>query len=82
MAEFDIMDWLIWDKKALRILHEKNEFVKNKTHINGIESFWDYAKTRLSKFRGIRKEYGFKFNYRHENIYQMFLKIFRNNPLF
>lgn len=76
-------------KKHFRVHHGKNEFVKGKAHINGIESFWGYAKTRLSKFRGIRKssfylhlkESEFRFNYRHENIYQTMLKIFLNNPL-
>lgn len=76
-------------KKHFRVHHGKNEFVRGKTHINGIESFWGYAKTRLSKFRGIHntsfyyhlKESEFRFNYRHENIYQIMLKIFQNNPL-
>ena len=76
-------------KKHFRVHHGKNEFVRGKAHINGIESFWGYAKTRLSKFRGIHKssfyfhlkESEFRFNYRHENIYQIMLKIFNNNPL-
>lgn len=58
-------------KKHFRVHHGKNEFVRGKTHINGIESFWGYAKTRLSKFRGINKksfylhlkESEFRFNY-------------------
>ena len=76
-------------KKHFRVHHGKNEFVRGKTHINGIESFWGYAKTRLTKLRGIKKksfyyhlkECEFRFNYRHENMYQIMLKIFRNNPL-
>jgi len=76
-------------KKHFRVHHGKNEFVRGKAHINGIESFWGYAKTRLSKFRGIHKslfylhlkESEFRFNYRHENIYQTMLKIFINKPL-
>jgi len=76
-------------KKHFRVHHGKNEFVRGKAHINGIESFWGYAKTRLSKFRGIHKssfyfhlkESEFRFNYRHENIYQIMLKIFNNKPL-
>ena len=76
-------------KKHFRVHHGKNEFARGKAHINGIESFWGYAKTRLAKFRGIHrnlfylhlKESEFRFNYRHENIYQIILKIFRNNPL-
>ena len=77
-------------KKHFRVRHSQNEFANKKTHINGIESFWGYAKTRLAKFRGIRKESfnlhlkecEFRFNYRHENIYEIMLKICRNNPLF
>jgi len=76
-------------KKHFRVHHGKNEFVRGKTHINGIESFWGFAKTRRSKFRGIRKDSfdyhlkgcEFRFNYRHKNIYQIMLKIFRNNPI-
>ena len=41
-------------KKYFRIHNGKNEFVRGKAHINGIESFWGYAKTKLVKFRGIR----------------------------
>ena len=75
-------------KKYFRVHHGKNEFVRGKTHINGIESFWGFAKTRLSKFRGITKdsfyyhlkECEFRFNYRHKYIYQIMLKIYRNNP--
>ena len=76
-------------KKHFRVHHGKNEFARGRAHINGIESFWGYAKTRLSKYRGINKnafyfhlkESEFRFNYRHENIYQILLKIFRNKPL-
>jgi len=31
-------------KKHYRVHHGKNEFVNGKKHINGIESFWSYAK--------------------------------------
>ncbi len=67
-----------------------NEFANNQSHINGIESFWAYAKTRLFKFRGMHpktfylhlKETEFRFNYRHENIYKILLKNFKLEPLF
>ena len=75
--------------KHFRVQHGKNEFVSGKTHINGIESFWGYAKTRLTKFRGIikssfylhLKESEFRFNNRHENIYKILIKICNNNTL-
>ncbi len=39
-----------------RVKHSKNEFANGKNHINGIENFWGYAKYRLAKFKGIKKE--------------------------
>ena len=44
-------------KKHFRVHHVKNEFVRGKTHINGIALMyrdWGYAKTRPAIFRGIR----------------------------
>ena len=77
-------------KKHFRAQHGHNEFVKSKSHINGIESFWAYAKTRMSKFRGLSrntfylhlKECEFRFNNRGKNLYHLTLKIIRNKPLF
>ena len=81
-------------KKHYRVHHGKNEFAKKekkniKNHITGIENFWGLAKVRLSKFRGMNKdtfylhikECKFRFNYRHENLYMLLLKIIRNKPL-
>jgi transposase-like protein len=58
-------------------------------HINGIESFWAAAKTRLARRRGMRadrfywhlKECEFRFNHRSENLYRTLLKIVRKDPL-
>jgi len=74
--------------KHYRIHHNKNEFAREKNHINGIESFWSYTKRRLLKFNGIRKnkfllhlkESQFRWNNR-SNIYQLLLKNFREKPL-
>ena len=76
-------------KKHYRIKHGKNEFVNGKNHINGIESFWSFAKRRLEKFHGIPKksfnlhlkECEFRFNNRNKNIYQILLKELRKSPL-
>ena len=76
-------------KKHHRIKHGQNEFADGRNHINGIENFWGIAKTRMAKFRGIHKstfylhlkECEFRFNYRHENLYEVMLKIVRDNPL-
>ena len=63
-------------KKHFRVHHGSNEFARGKNHINGIESFWAYAKRRLEKFHGIHKstfylhlkECEFRFNNRNKNI--------------
>jgi transposase len=59
------------------------------THINGIESFWSTAKTRLARRRGIRpehfvlhlKECEYRFNHRRENLYRTLLALLRKQPL-
>ena len=74
-----------------RVKHSKNEFANGKNHINGIENFWGYAKHRLSKFKGIKKENfllhlkecEFRYNTKttQEDPYQKLLKLIRENPL-
>jgi transposase len=39
--------------KHFRVNHSHNEFANGERHINGIESFWSYAKRRLAKFNGV-----------------------------
>jgi transposase-like protein len=77
-------------EKHFHVSHGENEFSKgNGHHINGIESFWGYAKHRLSKFKGIPKnkfeihlkETEFRFNLRGKNLYHILLKMFRDEPL-
>lgn len=76
-------------KKHYRVHHGKNEFARGNSHINGIESFWGITKVRLSKRRGIKKEFfylhlkecEFRFNYRKENLSAKLLKMIKNNPL-
>ena len=43
-------------KAHYRVKHSANEFANGRNHINGIENFWGFAKFRLAKFRGIKKE--------------------------
>jgi transposase-like protein len=45
-----VLDW------HFRVHHGKNEFARGNSHINGIESFWGYAKIRLVKFKGMNKD--------------------------
>jgi transposase len=42
--------------KHFRVNHGANEFARGTSHINGIESFWSYAKRRLQKFNGVPAE--------------------------
>ena len=66
-----------------RVHHSKDEFARGKSHVNGIESFWSFAKRRLAKFNGIAshkfnlylKESEFRFNYRNSNLYDKMLEI-------
>ena len=75
--------------KHLRVRHNDNEFANLQSHINGIESFWSYAKRRLTKFNGVPrhtfylhlKETEFRFNHRRDNLYRELLKLLRNNPI-
>jgi len=73
--------------KHLRINHEQDLFASGTTHINGIEGFWGYAKTRLVRFRGMRpstfylhlKECEFRFNHRRHDLFSLLLKMLRVN---
>ena len=62
-----------------RVFHSHNEFARGKSHVNGIECFWSFAKRRLSKFNGLAgnslvlhlKECEFRFNHRAENLFSI-----------
>ena len=65
-----------------RVFHSENEFARGKCHVNGIESFWSYAKRRLAKFNGIAsskfvlylKECEFRFNNSGEDLFAVLCK--------
>ena len=75
--------------KHLRVNHGNNEFARGSVHVNGIESFWSYAKRRMVQFNGVPrhtfylhlKETEFRFNHRHGSLYKALLSLLRNNPL-
>jgi transposase-like protein len=75
--------------KHFRVNHAGNEFARGTQHINGIESFWSYAKHRLQQFHGIApdkfylhlKECEYRFNQRQRNLYAELLKLLRKHPL-
>lgn len=88
--------WLDYDglvdigfDKHFRVNHGANEFASGERHINGIESFWIYAKRRMAKFNGLTKrtfylhlkETEYRFNHRGDNLYLVILKTLRLNPL-
>jgi transposase len=75
--------------KHLRVEHGNNEFGFGSRHINGIESFWSFAKRRLQKFKGVPahtfyvhlKECEWRFNQRHDNLYLLLLHLLREKPI-
>lgn len=78
--------------KHLRVNHDADQFADAAhpgNHINGIESFWGYAKVRLARCRGMHantflfhlKECEFRFNHRGQNLYHVLLNLCRHRPL-
>lgn len=75
--------------KHFRVNHGHNEFARGSQHINGIESFWSFAKRRLQKFNGVAshtfalhlKECEWRFNHRTKNLYKELLSLLRTNPI-
>ena len=80
---------LVSGYKHRRIHHHENEFARGKNHVNGIESFWSYAKFRFIKQRGVRqdffllhlKESEWRWNHRSDNVFAFLLKNLRLKPL-
>ena len=75
--------------KHFRIRHSKDSFALGDNHINGIESFWSFAKRRLAKFNGIHKrtfplhlkECEFRFNHRQQDLFPILLSLLQSNPI-
>lgn len=75
--------------KHLRVNDSDDVFAIGDVHINGIESFWSYAKRRLQKFNGVSpktfylhlKECEYRFNHRSENLQLLLLKLLERFPL-
>ena len=75
--------------KHFRVQHGQSEFVNKHSHINGIESFWAYAKLRLGKFKSVpkhtfylrQKEAQHRFSHRRKNLYKTLMKRLRLNPI-
>jgi transposase len=75
--------------RHFRVNHGDNEFVRGTHHVNGIESFWSYAKRRLQKFNGVPtrtfylhlKESEYRFNNRNKDLSRLVLKLLEKYPL-
>jgi transposase len=75
--------------KHFRVDHGHNQFVRGPHHVNGIESFWSYAKRRLQKFNGVPartfylhlKECEYRFNNKANNLTRELLKLLELHPL-
>jgi transposase len=81
--------WMGAFDRHYRVLHRHDEFVQGAAHINGIESFWSFAKSRLHQFAGVPKhtfllhlkECDFRFNHCYQDLYKVLLKGLRQHPL-
>jgi transposase-like protein len=75
--------------KHFRVDHGQDQFARGPHHVNGIESFWSYAKRRLQKFNGVPartfylhlKECEYRFNNRTTNLSRELFKLLVRYPL-
>lgn len=83
--------------KHYRVRHADGEYARTvgapdapvRTHVNGIESFWSFAKQRLSQFRGVPrhtfhlhlKECEWRFNTPRRERYRALLALLKEHPL-
>jgi transposase len=75
--------------KLIRITHDALEMPKGKSQIDDIDFFWGLIKGRLTKFRGMNnatlylhvKESEFRYNHRHNDIFNMLSAILEQQPL-
>ena len=66
--------------RHLRLDHARH-FARGKVHINGLEGFWSYAKTKFIKHHGVSPEkfplylyeWQFRYNHRNEDLFDLFL---------
>ena len=78
--------WCSIGFKHYRINHQKAFAISKRNHINGIENFWGYAKTKLKSYYGVSREHfyfylkemKFRFNHRKAaNLAALIKKIVR-----
>ena len=87
--------WRAYDALVLngyehyRVFHSENEFVRGKSHVNGIENFWSFAKRRLAKFNGCSsaafvlhlKECEWRYNHRNDDLLALIKRLYRKTYL-
>ena len=64
-------------------INKEYAFAKGRTHINGLEGFWSFAKERFHKYHGINKqnyplylkEMEFRFNNRNSDVFKKMFEI-------
>ncbi len=74
--------------RHFRVRHGQDEFVQGASHINGIESCGSFAKARVQQFKGGPRHTfllhlegsGFRFNHRHEDLYELLLRLLHQQP--
>ena len=66
-----------------RVFHSENEFARGKSHVNGIECFWSYAKfhkiqwtNRCKIYLAFLKETECRFNHKNDNFASFIERIF------
>ena len=75
--------------KHHRVHHHRNAFARGKNHVNGIESFWSFAKLRMAKPGGVQRdkfllhlrECEWPWNHRRHHLYKIILSFCRKYPL-
>ena len=91
-SEINTDGWKAYDSLVLngykhhRVYHSHDEFVRGKNHVNGIESFWSFAKRRLSKFNGSSKNFELhlkecQFRYNHKKLFETMNNLLVHSPL-
>jgi transposase len=73
--------------KHYRIDHDKEFTNRKRNHINGIENFWGYAKTKLKRYYGVSREHyylylkemEFRFNNRNGDLRRIVRGILKYN---
>jgi transposase len=82
-------DWHAYGSLAVRgdhiVVRKEAGRPKGRSHINGIEGFWSYAKHWLYPYRGVPRKFfhiylgeiSFRFNHRDEDIFPLIYKLMK-----